>query len=424
MGSIRWTLAAILTMSTALPAWAGSGTSVDTLRRQVQATDALGALLDQDLADDQVPTTPALQPATRPVPLPYDQVFRVAMRYVQESGDPWADPAISQLSEDQLRRELTVLHTDNLAAYLRLNARDNRPGPVAPSGVAPSTQPATMASRQLGWASADHVLARLKQRGGTPPRPTRRRPANSAIAALHVPEDAAPQYDLPHRIQSDAQRAAALEQPEASAATPQQVAASLMAGASMPGTFGVPSVVAPMNARRPGSEPIDRSWDSAFPMMAFVPGTSVMPATPPGTPAAVVPSPQTLQLVASLVGVSPDEAADLLRSGGTLAEMRQAARNRGSSRPGGFTLSTSATGLSAADPRWRTFYYGPNVRENGWQQGGGDPFLFLSGGGLYQRNDTRVNNDTDLRLNGDIDRRINAGNDRRLSVQVDPRVNY
>ena len=78
----------------------------------------------------------------------------------------------------------------------------------------------------------------------------------------------------------------------------------------------------------------------------------------------------------------------------------------------------------ADDPRWQRYYYGPGEFA-GW---GGelfrDPFNFHGGGGVYERNDTRVNADFDTRTRGQSDRRVNVESDRRLNVHVDPRQNF
>ena len=419
----------------------------DSLRQQVQATDALGALLDQQTADADAALDAMrpqqsnllgqnLLPTTRVSRLSYDAAFRAALRYIEQGGHQAADPVIDQLSEDQLRRELAVLHVHNLAVYVQLNrqldeldarqVRHLRGGADEPSKAA--TRPATGLTLVT---SAEDVLRQLREQGEATTRPTRQRPRNSAIAALHRPEEAAPQYDMPHQMKAAGERAQEAEQPEPSAMTGAQVAAAVMSGASLPGTFGVPSVVAPLNARRPGTEPLNGISPSSFPMTSFAQGATPMPATPPGTPASVVPSPETLQTLSGLLGVTPDQAQSLLRAGGTLSQMRQAAgRLSGTAGgPSGFgqdngTLSISAAPPSANDPRWRAFYYGPLVGENFWPQGSTNPFGFSPGGGSYQRHDPRVNQDFDVRLNGDLDRRVNSGGDRRLNTHVDPRVNY
>ena len=76
------------------------------------------------------------------------------------------------------------------------------------------------------------------------------------------------------------------------------------------------------------------------------------------------------------------------------------------------------------DPRWHPYFYGPTDALTGWSDPFADPFLFQSGGGLYQRYDTRVNRDYDPRVNGDFDRRVNIDYDRRTNIHIDPRQNY
>ncbi len=436
---MRWQLAAALFgLVTAIHLSTAGPPKADALRQQVQATDALGSLLEQQTADVEAALAVLRQqqgrpadpmPTTRVSRLSYDAAFHAAVQYIQQGGDQAADPVTQQLSEDQLRRELAVLHVHNLGVYLQLNrqldelqARQRR---------APGTaQATTQATGPLPVTTVDDVLQQLREQGSATTRPTRQRPRDSAIAALHHPEEAAPQYDVPHQIKAAGDRAQETEQPEPSAMTGAQVAASVMSGASLPDTFGVLSVVAPLNARRPGSEPLNGISASSFPMTSFAPGGMPMAATPSGTPASVVPSPETLQTLAGLLGVTPDQAQTLLREGGTLSQMRQSAgRFSGAgglagSGGSGSTLSTSGTPASANDPRWRAFYYGPLVRENFWTQGSADPFGFSPGGGTYQRADPRVNQDFDVRLNGELDRRVNSGGDRRLSTHVDPRANY
>ena len=434
-------------VATAISLSAAGPRPADSLRQQVQATDALGALLDQQTVEAEAALAALRQqqaeavgqnplPTTRVSRLSYDAAFRAALRYIEQGGHQAADLAIDHLSEDQLRRELAVLHVHNLGVYLQLNrdldeleARQTRHVHTdAADASKAATRPAT---GLMPLTSGDDVLRQLREQGEATTRPTRQRPRDSAIAALHRPEEAAPQYDMPNQIKSAGERAQAAEQPEPSAMTGAQVAAAVMSGASLPGTFGVPSVVAPLNARRPGTEPLNGISPSSFPMTSFAQGATPMPATPPGTPASVVPSPEALQTLSGLLGVTPDQAQTLLREGGTLSQMRQAAGRLSGTGGGssGFgqdngTLSTSATPPSASDPRWRAFYYGPLVGENFWPQGSTDPFGFSPGGGSYQRHVRRVNQDFDVRLNGDLDRRVNSGGDRRLNTHVDPRVNY
>lgn len=437
--------AALLVLFMAMSLSAEGPRQADGLRQQVQATDALGALLDQQTAEAEAALAALRQqagglgthgtlPTTRGSRLSYDAAFHAAVQYVQTGGSQAADPVIEQLSEDQLRRELAVLHFHNLGVYLQLNrqldeleARQEHDREVADAGPS-TTRPTTGLARVT---TAEEVLRQLREQGGATTRPTRQRPRNSAISALHHPEEAAPQYDAAHQMKASGERAQGTQQPEPSAMTGAQVAAAVMSGASLPGTFGVPSVVAALNARRPGSEPLDTISPSSFPMTSFGQGGMPMPATPPGTPASVVPSPEALQTLSGLLGVTPDQAQTLLREGGSLSQMRAGAKRfssgaggSGGVGPGGGTLSTSAAPPSANDARWRSFYYGPLVGENFWTQGSADPFGFTPGGGTYQRSDPRVNQDFDLRLNGDLDRRINSGSDRRLNVHVDPRVNY
>lgn len=445
---MRWQrAAALLGLVAAIHLSMAGAPQADALRQQVQATDALGALLDQQTADAQAaltalrkqqgrPADQAPSPTTRPRArgsrLSYDAAFHAAVQYIKQGGDQATDPMIHELSEDQLRRELAVLHVHNLGVYLQLNRELDELQALqrlAPGTAEATTQP----TLPVPLATADDVLRRLRERAEATTRPARQRPRDSAIAALHHPEEATPQYDLPHQIKAAGQRAQGTEQPEPAAMTGAQVAATVMSGASLPDTFGVLSAAAPLNARRPGSAPLNGISPQSFPLTSFAPGGMPMPATPPGTPASVVPSPETLQTLAGVLGVTPDQAQTLLREGGTLSQMRQsAARFSGAGSPSsaggdGGTLSTSAEPPSASDPRWRTFYYGPLVQENFWTQGSAgstDPFGFSPGGGTYQRADPRVNQDFDLRLNGELDRRVNSGSDRRLSTHVDPRVNY
>jgi hypothetical protein len=91
---------------------------------------------------------------------------------------------------------------------------------------------------------------------------------------------------------------------------------------------------------------------------------------------------------------------------------------------------TSYRSVPIDDPRWQPYYYGPNDAF-GWF-GGADPtgvtgdaaFDFRGGGGVYERQDQRVNRDYDTRTQGQFDRRVNTDADRRLNIHVDPRENF
>jgi hypothetical protein len=78
------------------------------------------------------------------------------------------------------------------------------------------------------------------------------------------------------------------------------------------------------------------------------------------------------------------------------------------------------------DPRWQPYFYGAFDGMNGWNDDAvySDPFAFRGGGGIYRRDDTRVNRDYDPRTSGQYDRRVNIESDRRLNIHVDPRENF
>jgi len=99
-------------------------------------------------------------------------------------------------------------------------------------------------------------------------------------------------------------------------------------------------------------------------------------------------------------------------------------------QPGQAAVSPqSSAGYSTSgqpdDPRWKPYYYGPQDAMTGWSGDVDiDPFGVHGGGGIYRRDDTRVNRDYDPRTNGVFDRRVNIESDRRLNIHTDPRENY
>lgn len=80
--------------------------------------------------------------------------------------------------------------------------------------------------------------------------------------------------------------------------------------------------------------------------------------------------------------------------------------------------------VTANDPRWQPYYYGPNNRFNGWNDDYSDVWQPNASGGVYRAYDTRVNQDYDVRVNGELDRRVNTSFDRRQNIQIDPKVNF
>jgi hypothetical protein len=89
-----------------------------------------------------------------------------------------------------------------------------------------------------------------------------------------------------------------------------------------------------------------------------------------------------------------------------------------------YDLAYSSTPMD--DPRWQPYFYGPADELSGWDAAafGQDPYVFRGGGGVYQRQDTRVNQYFDTRTGGQFDRRVNIDFDRRRNIHVDPRENY
>lgn len=390
----------------------GAAEQKDLLRRQVQASDAMGLWLQTEIMENearlgQMPlTTQAPSPATKPVRLPYNEALKGAMQFIENGGAAVAEPGISQLSEDLLRQELTVLHQQNLQLYLRLNAQWDE-----------------LAACGMGGSEVKNAkeVAVAVQRAVNSDNRVRTRPRGSLIDALKRSDEAAPDYSVASQAAAEGKRAQSLEPPVPGRPTAQDVAAAALNGQPLPDTFGVLSSVAPRNAQRPGSAPLDPVSPRSFPMPAFVPGAAPMEATPPGNPAVVTPPPESVAYLASLSGLSSAQATAVLQGRLTLRQAMQSRGQPGAGEDAG-PLSASLVAPAANDPRWRPFYFGPRVQQ--WVGTLNTGSTFDPGGGQYDRADTRVNNQSDTRLNGELDQRVNTGNDRRMNQQNDPRVNY
>ena len=435
--------------------FADDGSIPSELLRQVQAVDALGGWLDlqtQQATDQSRVLRDYLQdvhqldafgklPATRPTQrLAYDRALAGALLYIHRDNPAPADPAISELNEFQLRHELAILNTQNLELYLRLNQEDDQTQAMRrylqftgryPDFLAwsrdqqPTTQPTPQPTTQPTARTPEDVADQLQQlaqsTAKSSPRPPRQRPRQSFL-------NPQPPNPLPNNVMNHLKAAAdladQLEQPDVTQSKTADIVASLLAGQPMPGTFAVPSTIAPVNARMPGSLATNATSPRTFALQSSVRNNLPLPATPPGTPAAVIPNPEVTLMLAAMLGISPTQAADIATGRSTLAEVTRA-QSASQTTLGADPASMGSTSLNLSpnDPRWGPFFYKPGEAMNDWHQDYSQQFIFAPGGGVYNRADRRVNDVPDLRVNIDPDRRVNANNDRRTNIQVDPRIN-
>ncbi len=87
----------------------------DSMRQYLTATGRVDAFRDSLSA----PRPPTTGPTTQP--LFYDQMFLGTVRFVEQGGDRYADPALKKLAGKQLMQELSALATYNIGEFKTLN---------------------------------------------------------------------------------------------------------------------------------------------------------------------------------------------------------------------------------------------------------------------------------------------------------------
>lgn len=363
----------------------GQNSDRQKLIQQVEAADALAKLVEHE-AQDVKPGPMLAQPGDR---LAYDQVLKAAMEGLSRdtTGNEPAD--LAGLNTYQLRQAVSLLHLHNVEVYMQLNAKPVKADAQDVFGSAEAVQGELARSRATTQPTRSAVLMKYLM----PPKILERITMDNVDAAGHRQDG-----DSPQSMQM----------------TPEQLLTAIMSGQQVNRAFGVPSTIAPTDARMPGSKQLNEVSPRTLPFANDVPGSVALRADPPGNSSAVVPKPEEISRLVSALGVTPDVAEQLATGRMTLSEAL-AGKAKSDSADGGLTPN---------DPRWQTFYFGPTQGIRDWSAAADDSesFTFQPGGGRYVRSDQRVNNDRDTRMNGQRDRRVNINADRRTTIQLDPRV--
>ncbi len=355
-------IAALLVLLIAGHAWAGEMTREDLIR-QLRASDALAQVLEKPAGQQMPATAPAKKQA-------YDQLLRKLMADLPEAspGD------FADLNEYQLRTAIAMLHQGNLEVYVKLPAK-------AAGDLAERARQAAGRGRSQ---ALERYLAACEQTSAPPP------------GLLEAGEAGYGPDRSPVRSPDDTLRAV--------------LSGGLVQRAPMR-----PSAIAPTDARVRGTQPIEAVDVRTLPLPSHNPGSLPLRADPEDSD--IAPSREEVSRVASVLGVDPDTAEQLVMGRISLSDIRQGR--------GAFVNQRELLGgLTVNDPRWREFYYGPNQWIRTFQVDSRASFEFSTGGGRYESHDRRVNRDFDMRTMGDLDRRVNIINDRRLDSRDDPRVNY
>lgn len=353
----------------------GQPPTEDDLRNQVRAED----LLSRWLSDRPPDATPDM---------PYDQAYRVALSLARE-GVFASDEELGQFTLGELEYESKVLRSDNLERYQEASRR-------------PATRPTTAPSSMPLPAE----LRRIAGRGGKPPR----LPAGSLRSPPPTPSA---EETFMRQLQQAGQYVNGVEAAGGRSSGSALIAA-ILSGGGIPEHFGVPSTLAPLDARDPASRQLNHILPQTLALPSNAEGTMAFSADVPGNPESVLPKPEDVQRLAAALGVSADRARAILTGRASVNDDRPAPAS---------DSDFTGTALRESDPRFNTFYYGPASRYNNWSIDTTDPFAFQAGGGVYLRSDTRVNADPSMRVNDTPDRRVNANADTRVNVQVDPRAN-
>lgn len=371
---MRWMLPAIMSLVSVLPALAQQGAERAELIRQVEASDAIARALER------APSLkgPSTSPSTQEAPPAYDQLLRGAIADLPEDIPESAD--LSTLNDYQLRQALVVMQLNNIQRYVELSRQS--------SGIGNALQP--------------EIEAAATQ------------PSRSATLTRYLRNEPEPEVTHAQQLPGRAEGGSEESMEEGSAG--ESAAVAVMSGRSSLRSFALPSTVAPLDAKRPGSQVIEAVLPRALPLANDVPRSVALRADPAGNPREVIPSPEEISRVAAVAGVGFEVAEQLIRGSISLADV---SKSRSTLLP-----DELVGGLKVDDPRWSNFYYGPKVSIFEWAADIESAFEFQSGGGRYERSDRRVNADFDMRTNGDIDRRVNSIFDRRLDSRVDPRANY
>lgn len=340
------------------------------LVRQVQASDAIARVYEAGAT-------------TRPrTVVPYDQTLRGVVARLDQAAPEPAD--IAPLTDFELRTVLSLLQLNNIEHHMAISkaglAADLSTLPiVSPAAIGPATEPARSA---------------VFMKYVSPPK---------VVVAPSIVEGPAFAPDL-----TDATDRAAL--------TPRSAAAAVLSGEALQRGFGIPSAVAPLNARRPGSQQLAARLEGTLPMPAYAEKTSPLRSPPPGTASSLLPSDEEIGRIATALGVTHGIAEKIATGQITVAQALTADQQS--------PITTELLGgLEANDPRWQPLYFGPEIRPWSEHQADGG-FSFAPGGGTYVRSDQRLNQDFDMRTNGELDRRVNIQSDRRTTISVDPRVNH
>lgn len=378
---MHWMLAVFVSSVCVPTVLVGQSADRQGLIRQLEASDAIARSLERSSDVTSASTRPASPEAKAPVA--YDQLLRETV-----SGLP-VDITVADdlgvLNDYQLRQAIVVLQLNNIQAYVALTHR----GDGAPAS-------ARLRSEIYDATTQPSRSARLR-------RYLQNEPEAEALTA--------------QRLRG---ASAAEDGPGESGQTPSprdSAATDVLSGRSSSRTFGLPSTVAPLNAKARGSQVIEAVQARTLPMSGDVPRALPLRADPQGNPSEAVPSPEEISRVAAVAGVGFEAAEKLITGELSLTEVM---KSRSTPSPQAELIG----GLAVHDPRWSTFYYGPKIGVMNWDVDSGAAFTFKSGGGRYESDDRRVNQDFDMRTNGDIDRRVNVIFDRRVDTRIDPRANY
>jgi hypothetical protein len=337
------------------------------LLRQLQASDILARIIDKHVQQErQSEDSPLL-------PMPYDRLLKETVSLLPATLPVGTD----ELNDYQIRSAIAAIHRGHLEAYVALARRG--------IGISPAEIQQEAASTEISTELQDYL--------GSSTRPTPMKPSGAA------------------RLGGDFGSGAPVTR------SPDQAAIDALSGKTSGRAFGVASTGVPLDARRPGSDVVETTDPRTLALPADVPGSVPLRASPAGNAKEITPSPEEISRVATVLNVGFETAEQVITGRISASDIR-----RTSIVP--HEQAELVGGLTVNDPRWASFYYGPNRSFTELMVDSREAFEFQSGGGRYDRSDRRVNQDFDMRTRGDIDRRVNSNNDRRLDRRNDVRSNY